>query len=951
MKTKTILSMVVMAAFVFSAFAPLAMAGESDTIVGNTLTAADADGAAVVAWIPARPLQIVSDLVGVTGMSGASTTWMYDAGNFATPWVNGDTVRTMVCWDNPSAGYGYAISGDLTLVSGSGFQPSSTPNIVPMVQPTGAWDGDSVPLTWADPGDANIAGYLVYRSATGAFEGEETLLAASGATVTTTNQWWSNPCDYETATSWTAGLAFDDTTAAAGNTYYYALRYVYAADGVNNIPTQEHTVWGAGNPDGTFAPVFGQSSAAIITGAPANTNAVVSDSQVSVAGNLLAGDHTDETVTITVEISDAANEGDLITGAEINVNGEGWVAMTNVNALDTDTEQFYYDYTAPAGYYPEGAISYDVRGDDGQGGPLTPATDSFTITDTTNPTASFTSAPGATAYIGGPIPFIASYEDFTALDFTVANSYFEYTVNNGSANQVAWTNNSFAWNSYSNFISYNLATGGFVATDNIDYQGVVTDSSGNSVTFGAGTVIMTDAPPGVQDPYPVYGYVYLYDGTSGGGYAPITSTGGATVTVSWINTTTAAASSIVTATNAAGQYSVDLLNYTDGGVVEVSATFEAPYGNNGYNSTTITVGSGGSMQEVVCGVPYEVVITVPVPAATVTAGVPFSSTYQILDRDGALAQGYFTFADGPMEWYSGDALFVPPALTTFDGTTSATPATFTGPLTLFTSGNQWINITEGGPAELNNFPTPWGGFTVSIGFTTVNGYLDDYDNITVNVIGGGFTWELLQGWNLVSAPQDAGALYGTDGVFDADDAMNHCFDYTQDPNMAMAMRTGPSTYTVNDEGIGEAGAFDLDSTAGYWVFLSQAPVVGVVPFNATNWTSLGTMSVAAGAGWNLLGFTHNYTGGAGWTVTPTASMFTDGTVDADLTVGGAAGAKIIVTDWNQGSQWYHSYVASTTFPGMPAHDWVWDTAYASDPGNAYFLWVEAGVTVDFNVNF
>jgi hypothetical protein len=490
-----------------------------------------------------------------------------------------------------------------------------------------------------------------------------------------------------------------------------------------------------------------------------------------------------------------------------------------------------------------------------------------------------------------------------------------------------------------------------------------------------GSVTMIDAPPGVQDPYPVYGYVLLYDGTSVGGYAPFASAGGATVRVTWMNSSLAAPTTITTVSNAAGQFSVDILNYTqlDPFGIEVSATFEAPYGNVGYNWTVLDViaNPGGVREDVVCGIPYNVTIFNPLPLATVIAGSPFQVDWNITDYAGVLCQGYFTTAgiNDPFSWLAQDPAFIPPPATTWDGTSTVAGPGIVGPgigqdfLTLNFGPLCWINITEGGdelPAP-DNFLTTWGPITSQINGVPVDMYLKDYDNITLQVLIGFFTWELVQGWNIVSAPQLA-VGYGLNAVFDADDAMNHCFDYTQDANMAMAQRvlpgTNPSTYVVNDYGIGEAAAFLIDEVHSYWFYCSIVPVFsGIIPFNSTNyttgvWDPVGlrwSMPCPIEVGWNLIGFTRNYTT-LGWVVPPTASMFTDGTIDPDLDIAGAI-FKIVATDWNQAPQWYNSYVATDAFPGMPTHNWAWDFAYdPNNPGNGFFLWSDTAVTLDFNVN-
>jgi hypothetical protein len=147
----------------------------------------------------------------------------------------------------------------------------------------------------------------------------------------------------------------------------------------------------------------------------------------------------------------------------------------------------------------------------------------------------------------------------------------------------------------------------------------------------------------------------------------------------------------------------------------------------------------------------------------VTISTAFPVTYQIVDRNGVLAQGYYTFADGPMNMRDmGAAAFVPPANYVFNGIASATPGTRTDNVIYNTPGLQTFNVSEGGVAELNAYLTPWGAWNMYGGAA---GYLKDWALVQVNVLGGGFNWHLVNGWNLVSVPADPIGK-GTNAVFD-----------------------------------------------------------------------------------------------------------------------------------------------------------------------------------------
>lgn len=239
---------------------------------------------------------------------------------------------------------------------------------------------------------------------------------------------------------------------------------------------------------------------------------------------------------------------------------------------------------------------------------------------------------------------------------------------------------------------------------------LMTNVNGYWVHVPSDTVWVVDnvaTPPPV--PYTVYGYVYLYDGTSGGGYSPVVSNGTATLDVEWWNPSVGW-DSLSVPVAPTGQFSVDLPNTLDGGVVYLNATFDAPYSNNGYNYTIIDHVMGSSMQSVVCGVPYDVMIMTPFPGQEV-GWTPFPADYMIIDRDGMLAQGYYTFADGPFEWLSSDFMFLSPPPAVFDGTIDVTPGFRTEMLTVYDIGSIDLWVIEGLGTN-NGYLTPWGEFYI-----------------------------------------------------------------------------------------------------------------------------------------------------------------------------------------------------------------------------------------------
>ena len=503
---------------------------------------------------------------------------------------------------------------------------------------------------------------------------------------------------------------------------------------------------------------------------------------------------------------------------------------------------------------------------------------------------------------------------------------------------------------------------------------LVIASTLSMIPFISGSPISTEASElkTESDPYSIYGYALQYDGTSAGGYIP-TALMSATITVSWINSTTAAISTKTTTSNATGQYSVDIENYTDGGIVYCNVTNNPEFENKGYNWTVInqTTYPTGRQQDIVCGVPYEVVINQPTIAANVASCQVITMEYTISDIDGVLSPGYFTHAGGDLEVFvnaipGSSELYTAPPTKTFEGTSDPDPGHYLDDASMhidYPLGMWFINVSEGGespPDADTQYLTPWGEWYVDP-MHTIPGYWRDFKNITLNIMsGGGFDWYLTEGWNLVSCPQKPVFKIGTNPFFDSQDALNwtnmcllNMFGI-MDPSLTILNRIGgnPSAYQTYNYSDPEALAFEIDTVHGYWVYYSLFSPVSI-HFDAINATTTdGYVDVSLSSGWNLLGFQHNYTS-MGWNNQPTARDFTDGTISNQLCLDRYGGFlnKIVVSRWERNTQSYQSYVATTTFLGLSQNDWDWDFSYSSMPGNGYMIWVDQPVTMTYSALF
>lgn len=685
-------------------------------------------------------------------------------------------------------------------------------------------------------------------------------------------------------------------------------------------------------------------------------------------------------VTITATVDDSMNEANIINAAEYRVDGAGWNPMAAADGtFDAPVEGVTGAFWFPPGF-TEGPHTYEVHGSDAVDGynttvPFPSAT--FTVTDITAPLGDYTPATpadGVSRAIGNPVQIWCWYEDFTA--YSSAVLYWWNATEGFRANSLPLNNASFIWNSYYNTFEESFTVYG-AAGDTITYEIELQDSAAvgpNILVLAQRTVIPFDAADQPQDPYPIYGYTHLYDGTSVGGYAPLLITG-CTVTVAWENSTTGLYSTIAyTDVAATGQYSVDILNYTEGGYVFCNVTVNPNgFGNLGYNWTTVEAIAvpGGRMQNITCGVPYNVSWIQPIPLSVWAPSALIPVEYIITDRDGIQCAGYFNFGGAGVDRgfvnITAGPLVQPPPMSyitpldkVFEGTADPDPGHFLGTMQIFYPGDLWyLNVSEGGQLFPDTFfLTDWNAWWLDP-LNSIPGWLKDWDNITIFIQVGGFDWELEFGWNLVSCPQEATYRQGVNPFFDSQDALNWTNLYminflglAGDPMLSIADRTGgnPSTYATYDLDTGEAAAFPIDTLHGYWVYTSLAGP-NIIHFDSVNATTIiGTTTITCDlfAGWNLQGFQHNYTGALGWTVWPTANVFTDGTIDPALNV--PAFWKIVATEWQEPTDWYMSYVVTNIFPGMADKNWVWDQ-FTMNPGVGFWLWVPADITITYDCTF
>ncbi|MBA3045225.1 MAG: hypothetical protein FP824_03335 [Euryarchaeota archaeon] len=202
--------------------------------------------------------------------------------------------------------------------------------------------------------------------------------------------------------------------------------------------------------------------------------------------NVSPNPHNGNVVTeyVTLTASGSSLDMNPVT-LEYSIDGSPWTTFTSPVALM---------FPSP---YTEGLHSVDVRAFDGYEYSLVVPAD-FTITDTTAPLTAWGTVPGATAYVDSNLMFTAFYEDFTALDTDLANSYFSYRVNGGSWQNFTWEATFAGYGSYLYSLRYTIPAGTFSAGDLVEYSGQATDMAAtpNSQVLGlAGPIMMVSPPP------------------------------------------------------------------------------------------------------------------------------------------------------------------------------------------------------------------------------------------------------------------------------------------------------------------------------------------------------------------------------------------------------------------------------------------------------------------------
>ncbi len=895
----------------------------SDTVSGGAVTSGviltdeyplvTAHNATATGPTTASSSNVASITITYTNDTGTTSVDLYYTTDGGTTWtlIGSDaTIDGSYAWTIPADGtYGWTAVADGEVAPVSGDAPEATPYI---------YDGTAPTVTSTTPADA-ATGVAVTTDVVVVF-GESmdttvtpTLTQTAGTVVTYTAGVWS-------------------TTNVANDTFTWTHADWALGDSVTLTVDAAQDV--AGNAQTAYTWSF--------------TTAADSLSPVVTINSVIAPLEGGAIQTVTATVDDSTTGGSNIVSATYTVIApSGAVVYDNVSlaaddgTFDSPIENVTVTYDTD--YWATGTYTVFVFGSDGNIGS---ASVSYAEQDTSAPTFAYVlPSDGAT---------VAAEQ---AIDVYVDIDDANYTSDIDNTTVImSWTNDSWT-NTYTVAMTYD-SNGAFNTVKYVGgrwYGAIPAQADGTTISYyvDASDVIpnaatgpiytITASATSLADPYPVYGYVYLYNGNAGV-YNPLLCDGAAynfaNVDVSWVNSSSGATDTLTVTTDSLGRYQVDLNNYTDGGTITVNASDTGLAARYNINTTTIVAANGGSMVNVTFGIPSRLNFTDPTNPPFYpleSSGTGFNVQYTIYDANGVIAPGYYGTVN--ITTNDTDPSVVLPADLVFDGVGGAVGdgQASAGQVTLITVGFHYLNITD-----IGNDLTPPAIYPEAGQW---------WDNITVEVSGLQFTWDLSQpGWHICSVPVVPVASSDSASEITAIiDSVATGLGVTL-TDITIANRTGstPSTY---DSYIYGSGGVDFNLTVGsaYWVYVDQG--FGIVQIQGNNYTTTtGTFTKNLYAGWNMIGIAHNFTG--------------NGAVDFEANVNpGVAGAGSYVTYsagtpgqpwpgvawyvsyWDVGTQKYDTYVYNFNQP-TDARNYAISIML---PATGFWLYVPAGGTMTYSV--
>jgi len=586
--------------------------------------------------------------------------------------------------------------------------------------------------------------------------------------------------------------------------------------------------------------------------------------------------------------------------------GEGWLNMTTLLGGGAGWAQ--YRTVIDLHNRTLNTPNVQTRAFDGSGD-ASPAQQTMTVADTTAPAVGILSPTAASGPNGtisvsiyghdfrdvSVLPAYARLTAFTTVSAARGVGYYFYT--NQSMTRTNWAlgsnNNTFA-------LSVSPWAG-----ETISYIVYVNDGTSTTSQSGTYTVNAGTEP---TNPLNVGGRVYLYNDNT----AVVQN---ATVTIGCVNAT-GVWNSNTTLTDITGFYLFTMQpnNYTDATTILVNVTtpsatvtvwegaaqyvFSAPGWMN-YTSTQALDGNGTVWASAFLAIPYNITVRW-IPDYTITpiiginqlpSGTTFYISVVVTDMYGLLAPGYYgTIAASTNESNALATLWgaaVPgPINAVLDGL-GGVASPVAEPLYA-----AWGTGTDGYWNQTAIFFTIgiWGIWcndtTAPVGTLAplLTGYTAYREtNMThVRIAGGGFFWQPVAGWNIVSVPMNTIDQYGIDGMWasEARDAVVVAANSYGLWPLASAFISNrlpgsPASYQSWDIVTDGGTDFNMTIDGAYWLYVSVAiPYVHVnatellLPADPLNGIVGGVNTVTTVAGWNMVNTGLNGDSTEFWTYAP-----------------------------------------------------------------------------------
>ncbi|MBA3046689.1 MAG: Ig-like domain-containing protein [Candidatus Thermoplasmatota archaeon] len=667
------------------------------------------------------------------------------------------------------------------------------------------------------------------------------------------------------------------------------------------------------------------------------------------------GQLPDDNIVLTVFGDDTGLGNSNVIAAEYRVDAGVWIPMIagviGVNTTFTAAIDLH-NWTL-------GNRNIEARASDGNWD-ATPALLVYNIADTTAPAVTYTAptpASGATVATGSTQTIRVDSHDFQ--DTLTGLTHNLYTRNStGIVVSTVMVNDGWAMGSNHRFWTSSITE---VVAESVTYWVNVTDPSGNLYDgFAAGQRTLAFASG--EQPFIVHGFAMLYNGSIAAGYQPVNRTG-ATVTVQTTNIT-GVLFTWTGLTDGNGAYLVTLqpANYTLGGPIWVN--FTEPDLVSGLlwqnYSMILSTNSGDGWCNGTYGIPYNIDIEwipwwngiLPAPITnTYLPGQLFIISVNITDIYGCNAPGHYSWVTLQTNETS--------SLQTLWGTGSPGPygIEFDGIGGVTTDG--WYNSTcalylLGVWAIYGNVTATLGGLaSTNLAWAFPTYPVNNTWNYThVLIKTGGFFWQPIAGWNLISVPKNVSAAYKDAGGFlNASTAAQLVLDTGIVATLTLAQANlGSNPISYNTYSVPGGGTnFLLGIDYAYWLFVGTGIPDGVFVPCEPGAMGAGELDLNWGE-ITAAGINQVTLGGNAWTMVSTSAGWVNNSI-YNNSVGLHTDVRDNTGTWSLGTTDF--YTGGGYIPGNKAfyaQAGTLDGAYLNNPDNPG-MWISNGAVIQDSATY